>query len=226
MLQMLQILFRAFSTVVTVVIAVVASATLGTSSLGKVWAAVLIAFVIGLVEWLLIWTPKHFAAARKLLDPRANMVGVWLQDVRRVFHGPASRFSIFWVDYLESGDYGVVGFAYDSTGVESARWWSEGSPEFSRDGRSITFRWAGTIMGTEGDPHDPERTGITNMDLNKGTGRVEHVGINLSMMVNIQPITQLLLDEIGMANCKPRDIKISSSARDRVALAFARGLSS
>jgi uncharacterized membrane protein YvlD (DUF360 family) len=52
------ILLRAFSTVVTVVIAVGVSAALGETAPGKIWAAVLIAAVIALVEWLLIWAPR------------------------------------------------------------------------------------------------------------------------------------------------------------------------
>jgi hypothetical protein len=225
---MVPILFRAFSTVITVAVAVVVAATLGNSSSGKIWAAIIIAIVIAATEWLLIWTPKHFAVARKLLDPRANMVGVWLQDVRRVLHqGNASgrrgnRFAIFWVDH-DSGDYGVTGFAYTPTGTEHSRWTSvAGSLEFAQDGYSMTYRWKGTITD-ESDDNDPERVGFSYVDLHSLTGRVDHVGMNLSLVFDVQQITPEWLIEIGLNQYRPNDLK-NGKIRDEVAIRYANSL--
>jgi hypothetical protein len=118
------------------------------------------------VEWLLIWTPKHFAVARKLLDPRANAIGFWLQNVDRIIRGQeGNRFSILWVEYRSPGGYNLNGFAYNTKGIEHARWWSVGSPEFTDDGRSMSYRWAGTVMENGNDNDDPDRTGFASISL-------------------------------------------------------------
>ena len=220
---MVPILFRAFSTVATVIIAVAVSATIGESATGKVWAAILIAAVIAAVEWLLIWTPKHSAVARKLLDPRAKMVGIWVQNVDRVFHGQEdNRFSIFWLDHQDSGDYDINGFAYNPEGVEHARWWSDGIPEFGKDGRSMTYRWKGTVMENGGNDDSPDRTGVASMT-DGGTGRVEHVGMNLDLEVSFERVTTKWLEGIGLGQYKPDDLK-KKGIRDTVASAYARSL--
>jgi hypothetical protein len=56
---MIPILLRAFSTVFTVVVAVAVTAQLGDTSAGKLVSVAIIAITVGLVEWLLIWAPKH-----------------------------------------------------------------------------------------------------------------------------------------------------------------------
>jgi len=217
---MVPILFRAFSTIVTVVIAVVVSATVGDSSLGKVSAAFFIAAVIALVEWLLIWTPKHSALARKLLDRRANMIGVWLQKVSKVLSGPAdNRFSIFWVD-SDSGNYKVSGIAYDSRGEEYASWHSVGNPDFSPDGRSMTYRWEGTIEESES-KDDPDRTGFAAFNIDGQTSRVVHVGLRLSLVVKFQPVTKEWLREKGFDQHQPNELKTNQELRDRVARSYA-----
>jgi hypothetical protein len=222
------ILFRAFSTIVTVVIAVGVSASLGETAAGKIWAAVLIAAVIALVEWLLIWAPRHSAVARRLLDPRSALVGVWLQDVRRVLEaapGPdgasLNRFAIFWVEYGD-GEYDVSGFAFDPTGVEHSRWWSEGVPEFAKDGRSMTYRWNGTTMmgGTHG--QDMDRTGICRLDLRAGTGRIQHVGMRVDLIFDFFQVTQHLLDDMSL-RLGPADLK-TFEGREVFAREYARKL--
>jgi len=220
---MVPILFRAFSTIVTVVIAVVVSAVVGDSPLGKVWAAVLIAFVIALAEWLINWAPKHSALARKLLDNRASMVGMWVQNVDRVLHGQEGiRFSIFWVYYKKPEGYAVAGYAYNPEGKKYAAWWSVGSPEFGEDGRSMTYRWGGTVMEGGRADDDAERTGIASISIDK-EGKVEHVGMNLSLCVNIQRVTVEWLSEIGLGQYQPDDLR-EQEIRDAAACAYARGL--
>jgi hypothetical protein len=161
-----------------VLIAVVASAEFGNTPAGKVSAAVLIAVTIALVEWLLIWTPKHFAAARRILDPRSKLVGEWLQDVRRVLHHRAegtepgeNRFGVFWVEFQPPDDYCVRGFSYDVTGIEHSRGPLKELRSFAKDGDSMTYRWKGTIIGNFVGDDDPDRMGIGNLDLGSGTTR-------------------------------------------------------
>lgn len=220
-IDMVPILFRAFSTIVTVVIAVAVSATVGDSSSGKVWAAVLIAGVIALVEWLLIWAPKHSVIARRLLDRRSDMIGVWLQEVDNVIHGKTgNRFSIFWIT-SDSDIYKVNGFAYDSTGAEEAAWHSVGSPDFAPNFRSMTYRWEGTVLDRES-KNDPGRTGVAGFNLDDQTSRVEHVGMRLNLAVRFKPLTTEWLKEKGFDHYQPDDLKSNPTLRDRVALAYAR----
>jgi hypothetical protein len=227
---MLPIYFRALSTVVTVVIAVIVSATLGDTGWGKIWAAVLIAVVIAGVEWLLIWAPGHFALARQLLDPRADLIGVWIQVVNPVRQSGISggsegtnQFAIFWVDYRSPDSYVVTGFAYTPMGVEYSEFWSEGTPEFGKDGRSMIYRWAGTIMDASIGDADPDRTGIASFDLNRGTGRVEHVGMKLDMRFRLRRVNAEWLKDIGLNQFAPTDLK-DPEKRDRFARAYARTL--
>lgn len=232
---MVQIIFRAFSTVVTAMIAVLVFATVGETPSGKLWTAVITASVIALVEWLIIWTPKHFAVARKLLDPRASMIGMWLQIVDEVLprkeggraaHGPEDiRFSIFWVDYSNpDGGYGVHGFAYDREGNEQARWHSVGIPEFAPDGSSMTYRWEGDIMGNTESADDPARTGIATINVREGkTGKIEHVGMGLNLVVSYKQVAQDLLNQIGFGQYRPDSLK-DMDIRNKVASAYAETL--
>jgi hypothetical protein len=229
--QMVAVLFRGFSTVVTVVIAVIVSAVWGDSTAGKIWAAVIIAAVIGLVEWMLIWAPKHWAVARRILDPRSVMTGVWIQDVVAVFpHGARSineeqnRFAVFWVDYQLPDGYMVRGFAYDQHGVEYARWRSEGSPEFTRDGRSMTYRFSGTVTmdkSTRDAEHD--RIGFANVDLRAGTGRVDHVAMTVSLRFDVWRVTTPWLKEVGLGQFRPSQLE-EAAERKQFAAAFAQTL--
>jgi hypothetical protein len=222
------ILFRAFSTVVTVVVAVGVAAALGETAAGKIWAAVLIAAVIALVEWLLVWAPGHSAVARRLLDPRSTWVGVWLQDVRKVLEAApgsdgasANRFAVFWVEFGD-GDYAVHGFAFDPTGVEHSRWRSEGVPEFAQDGHSMTYRWKGTKMLGGSPGEDMNRTGICRFDLRAGTGRVQHVGMRVDLILDFFPVTQDQLDDMGL-RLGPEDLK-TNRGRGEFARRYAQGL--
>ena len=153
---MVGVAIRAFSTVIAVVIAVTVASVFGDTAAGKVWAAALIAAVIGAIEWFQIWAPKHSAVVRRLLDPRFVHVGVWLQrvttttrdGVRRALVDEPNWFAIYWID-CDQGTYGISGFAYDIKGKEVARWRSKGSPEFTSDGQSMTYRFEGEIIGAE-----------------------------------------------------------------------------
>jgi len=221
---MVQIIFRAFSTVVTVVIAVAVSATLGNSSVGKVLAAILIATVIAVVEWLLVWTPKHFPGARKLLDRRASMIGVWLQKVDRVISGrEGNRFSIFWIEYQDHHGYVLKGFAYNPRGIEHARWWSVGSPEFTDDARSMSYRWEGTDMEYDGSDDDLARAGFASIKLDEETGMVEHVGMRMTLLVSYQRITSEWLNQHELSQYQPNDLKIKEK-RDAIAIVYAKSL--
>lgn len=228
--QTIVIFFRAFSTLVTVAIAVTVAAVWGDSPGGKILAAVLIAAVIGIVEWLLIWTPKHSAAARRVLDPRSVVAGVWMQDVVAVFpprpvDEDRNRFAIFWVDYQLPDGYRVSGFAYDQKGLEYARWRSEGSPEFTKDGRSMTYRFSGTITEQSAQADDHERLGFANIDLRAGTGRVDHVAMKVSLRFDVWRVTPRWLQEVGLGQFSPDGLK-EATARTQFAAAYARTLPS
>ena len=77
---MLAATFRAVNAVFAVVVAVVVSTRWGESNRGKVIIVIITAGVVALCEWLMAWAPKHSAAARSLLDPRAVFIGVWMQQ--------------------------------------------------------------------------------------------------------------------------------------------------
>lgn len=225
---MVPILFRAFSTVVTVVIAVGVAAQAGETASGKIWAAVLIAAVVGLVEWLLVWAPKHSALARRLLDPRAQMVGVYVQDVKMMFGTgrgarPDNRFAVFWVDARGDGEYGVTGFAYNSAGGRYADFRSEGMPEFSKDGLSMTYRWDGEFLNDSDDGQAPDSKGVAQVDLHSCTGRVDNVGMDLALLFDLHRVDRAWLDTIGLGQLDPSSLK-RADGRDEFARAYAAHL--
>jgi hypothetical protein len=228
--QVVPILFRAFTTLVTVLISVGVAAEMGDSTQGKIWSAVLIAFVIALVEGLLYWAPKHSALIRRLLDPRSAVIGIWIQDVQHVSHPgwsssepPTLRFGVFWVEYEPSQGYEVAGFAYHANGEERSRWWSDGPAWFTADGQSMTYRWQGTVMKGI-DPNDPTiRTGIATINIRNNIGKVEHVGMNLSMIINVQRVDDKWLREMGLEQFVGKPLK-EHSVRNRFALSFAATL--
>jgi len=231
--DMLAILVRAFSTVIAVVVAVAVTANLGDSGGGKVLSAVIIAAVIAALEWLMVWTPKHSARARHLLDPRSVMAGVWVQNVVRVrgkdglVEGP-NRFAIYSIDYTDSDGYSVSGRAYDERGAEYARYWSVGAAMFTRSGREMTYVFQGTITERRSlTEYDRDQTGLTKLSLasddNSGTGRVEHVAEDRSIDFDFFRVTSEWLTERGLGQYKPsrlRDVGI----RNQFAIEFSRTL--
>lgn len=226
---MVGVIVRATSTIITVVVAVAVSSTLGDTASGRIWAAVLIAILIGLVESLLIWAPKHSALARRLLDPRSVHVGVWMQRVTKSVGGdgrsPAdelNRFAVYYVKYNE-GSYRVSGFAFDSSGTDFARWHSVGSPEFASDGHSMTYRFVGEIIGDATDSDDIERTGVTGLDLESSTGRVDHVGERRIVLFDIERVSRRLLDRLGLNDLSWKQLDDPASRR-RLASAYAAAL--
>ena len=90
---------------------------------------IITAGVVALCEWLMAWAPKHSAAARSLLDPRAVFIGVWMQQgvlVRGDEGTDAMRgnsFGVFSIQYDSAAQtYRVDGSAYDPRAKEHARW--------------------------------------------------------------------------------------------------------
>jgi hypothetical protein len=228
---MIPIFLRAFSTVFTVVVAVAVTAQLGDTSAGKLVSVAIIATTIGLVEWLLIWLPRHSELARRLLDRRSIMTGVWVQDVRDVQPLGVSdeehnRFGIFSVEYRQPGGYSVNGTAYDSTGSERARWSSVETPTFAEDGRSMTYLFEGTIVGRAPLVANPERTGLHKLTLTSddaGTGKVERIASERVLLVNLHRVTTSWLAKRGLDLTEPDDLRDPGS-RDEFARAFAATL--
>ena len=217
------ILLRGFLTVTTVIISVIVSANLGDSAAGKIWTAVFIALFVAFVEWSVIWTPEHVAFARRLLDPRASLLGVWLQVVRRTgipLDEEPNRFAVFWVHHGVHG-YEVKGFAFDRHGQQVARWWSEGSPDFAPDGKAMTYQWKGEIIGVSEAADDVDRTGVTRIRLEDHTGRVDHVGLKRILFFDLDRISPDLLAQLGLDDVAPEDLKVAST-RDRFAVAYAK----
>lgn len=221
-----EIYFRAFSTLITAVIAVIVSARLGDTTAGKIWAAVFIAAVIAIAELFLNWIPKHSVAARKLLDARSNMVGVWLQTVKQ--GSEYNRFSIFWVEPAAESEYTVSGVAYDSNGHEYAYWSSlrerdSSAVVISPDGKSMIYIWEGTVIGDQGINDSTKRTGFANIDLRAHGGQVQHVGMGLDLEVRFQRITQEWLNKEGFKRYSPDDLKAENEdARNEVARSYAK----
>lgn len=234
---MIPIILRALSTVITVVVAVAVAAHWGDSNGGKVLSAVLIAIVIALVEAAMIWAPKHSARARRLLDPRSIMVGIWVQEVTWLWatdRDPVdlpNRFAVFVVDYAPPGGYSVSGRAYDKHGREHARWWSVESVMFGSNGREMTYVFDGMITDVRTGKGDPDRTGLTKLTLasdnNSGTGRVEHVALNSRLTFDMFRITSSWLKDKGLDRHVDDPNKLRNVAAQRnFALAFARTLGS
>jgi hypothetical protein len=222
---MVDILRRAFLTVTTVVISIIVSANLGDSAAGKIWTAVFIALFVALVEWFVIWAPEHVAFARRLLDPRASLLGVWLQVVKSTgipLGEEPNRFAVFWVHHGPHG-YEVKGFAFDGHGQQVARWWSEGSPDFAPDGKAMTYQWKGEVIGVPEVANDVDRTGVTRIRLENHTGRVDHVGLKRILFFDFDRISPDTLAQLGLEDVAPEGLKVAST-RDRFAVAYAKRL--
>ena len=222
---MTQIVFRAFVTVLTVTVGLVAASLWGETGRGKLLTAVVIAAVVALVEWLMIWAPRHWAAARRLLDRRSVMIGVWVQEVYRI-GGTSSepggnRLAVYTVDYDPADGYGVRGRAFDADGREVARYWSVGTAGFSHDGREMTYVFEGLATGHERRPEQPmERSGLVKLTLatdDSGTGRVEHVAENRSLDFDVFRVTPQWLAQHDLDQFNPAALRDIGQQR-----AFAR----
>jgi hypothetical protein len=159
------------------------------------------------------------------------MVGTWVQDVARVFHregDPAghdeNRFAIFWVTYALPAGYRVTGFAYDPAGNEFARWHSIGVPEFTADGHSMSYRFSGTLMNDPDESGaDPERTGVSTINVRDGTGRVDHVAGQVSLRFDVWRVTDDWLRHEGLDAFSGKSLH-DASTRRRFAVALAATL--
>jgi hypothetical protein len=229
---MLLLVFRALNAVFAVVVAILVSMRWGDSNLGKLVTVIITASVVAFAEWLLLWAPKHWEWARRRLDPRSIFTGVWIEeDVHVLGDGRneqiPNRFGIFAIDYQEETDtYAVDGRAYNKVGKEHARFWSvEAKPiHFAKNGRSMTYLFDGTITNPNLKSSDPRRTGLTRMDLvtdDAGTGRVDHVALNVTLEFNLRRVTKEWLAEHELSRFLPEKLR-EPDVRDDFAEAFAR----
>jgi hypothetical protein len=216
---MAPIVFRAFVTVLTVAVGLAAGSLWGDTNRGKLLAAAVIAAAVALVEWLMVWTPRHSAVARRLLDNRSVMTGLWVQEVYRIggarpdSTSDSNRLAIYTVDHSPADGYKVRGRAFDASGEEVARFWSVGTAGFSHDGREMTYVFEGVATGRDHHSEKPmERTGLVKLTLStddSGTGRVEHVAENRSLDFDIFRVTPAWLARNGLSEFDPgalRDI--------------------
>ena len=230
---MLFTFFRAANAIFAVVVAILVSSRFGETATGNLLTVVITSGVVALFEFLMVWAPKHFLWVRQLLDPRAIFADVWIQEKVRVFgsEGPQletpNRFSVFFIKYDSSIDnYSVKGRAYTGSGVEHARWDSEDVVHFSKDGRSMTYEFSGTIMTEALGAEDPRRKGFAILELssdNAGSGRVDHVAVNAILIFDFVRITVEWLAKHNFGQYKP-DSLLDPAARDQFAAAYAKTL--
>jgi len=227
---MTAIFIRTAATFFTVLIAVGISTTFGESGWSKVLAAALVGVFLFAVEWALDWTPKHSAVVRKLLDPRAIMVGVWIQSVVKAVPEKSkgtqglNSFALYWVEYR--GDaYRVVGYAFDVHGIQQARWESMNEPSFTRDGTVMSYRWRGEVIGGPTDLEEIERTGVTTIEIfedgRSGKGRLDNVGEKRILLFDIEPATKHVLSTYGFHEWAPSDL-MKAACRLEFAQAYAK----
>jgi hypothetical protein len=232
---MFQVILRGLTTVLAVAVGVAVSASsLGDSGGGKVVAAVIIAALVALLEWLIIWAPKHSVRARRLLDPRSLMIGVWCQDVFREGGGGlpdhTNRFAVYTVGYNASDGYRIEGRAYGADGTEHARWWSEGTVNFSQSGREMTYVFKGEVTDPKfGENSEHSRTGLTKISLppdsaDSGTGHVEHVADNVSLDFDMFRVTSAWLRDRGLDRYSPEQLR-DLGIRNKFAVDLSRTLS-
>jgi hypothetical protein len=228
---MLLIAFRAINAIFAVVVAILVSNRFGESTSGKLLTVFITSGVVAFFEWSMVWIPKRSIRARRLLDPRSLFAGIWLQDVKRV-HGSEgakvefpNRFAVFSIAYNKDEDnYRIEGMAYTPGGVEHARWTSTDVVHFSKDGRSMTYEWSGSIMDSETSPDDPRRTGFAHLQLssdNGGTGRVDHVAVDVILVFNLTRITNEWLAANKLAVEFKTESLYNPEDRDRFAAKFA-----
>jgi hypothetical protein len=167
--------------------------------------------------------------ARRLLDPRAVFIGVWIQENVRVYGSESAeqghnRFAVFTVDYRKAADsYAVDGRAYSQQGKEYARFSSVDALHFAEDGRSMTYVFEGTIT-TPVFGGDPNRTGLSRIALSSddaGRGRVEHVAMNISLIYDIRRVTKRWLASKDLTGFEPEKLREPDIQRE-FAAAFAR----
>src|SRR5262249_10525690 len=124
----------------------------------------------------------------------------------------------------DTDNYKIEGMAYTPAGVEHARWSSTEVVHFSKDGRSMTYEWSGSIMDSETSPDDPRRTGFAHLELpsdNGGTGRVDHVAVDVILVFNLTRITSEWLAANGLAVEFRPEALYNPADRDRFAAKFA-----
>ena len=101
-----------------------------------------------------------------------------------------NRFAIFTVRYAPGTPaYAVEGIAYDGQGVEHSRWDATSDAQFTRNGRVMTYLWAGRVMGAATGPDG--RQGYAKLTLttdDAGTGEVDHVGFAAKLTFNLRRI--------------------------------------
>jgi hypothetical protein len=228
---MVSIVIRALSTVVTVLVAVAVAAQWGESPAGKILAAVVIAVVIAVIEGGLLWAPRHSVRVQQLLDPRSIMLGVWVQRNLELTAGDKSlatvgnSFSVYTVEFDPPNEYKIDGRAYDSTGREVARWWSDGSPLFGSNGREMTYIFDGTLNEFPGSAGDPDRTGVVKVwlgpDGNTGRGRVDHVAERRRFDFDLYRVTEqwLAKQNLNTVVSRPGDLR-NLDERRRFAAAY------
>jgi hypothetical protein len=224
-------IFRSLNAIFAVVVAIVVTGRFGDSSTGKIVTVVITSGVVALFEVVLRWAPKRSSYVRQLLDERSMFAGAWLQEVV-LAHGAGAAadraqknsFGIFFVTYVgKYENYAVDGTAYTRTGREHARWASTEVVNFARDGFVMTYEWTGEITNPLRTDTNLQRSGFASVsipDKNAGKGRVDHVGADVSLEVNITRITKAWLTECGLGEYEPANLS-SPLGRDRFALAFA-----
>jgi hypothetical protein len=205
-----------------VVISVAVAESLGESAGGKVFAAFLIAAFICVVEWSLVYAPRHWAFARRLLDPKSKLEGVWTQNVTRVVStsdptDDSNQFAVFWIEARE-GEYAVLGHAFDGSGAETARWETTGPATFDRDGGTMRYEWRGESLSGPQPDADIDRTGVTSLifddNLHSGRGRVDHVGMSRTLLFTLERVTPAVLQRCGCASMSPDDLKSADQRND------------
>jgi len=227
-------LFRAANAVFAVVVAILVSQRYGDNTTGKILTVVITASVVAFFEWLLSWAPKHSVKARNQLDPRARFSGVWIQQVKFVHSGSEenpdspNNFAVFTVAYSKDADnYAIEGIAYTKEGEEHANWYSEKVVHFAKDGRSMTYMWKGTVTNPK-IKGEPGRTGFCNLNLiaaDGGTGRVDHVAVEVILEFNFSRITREWLAENQVREFEPEKLA-NPVYRKRFALALAKARAS
>ena len=208
---MLTIIVRSLQTAISVVVGIATASLIGDANTAKLIAVPIAAVVMGVIEYALMVAPRQSVWARRHLDPRSVFEGVWIQDVKRGRGEQFNRFAVFTVSYSgRDSEYRVEGTAYDGRGIEHSRWRSDELVHFSRDGQSMTYLWAGDVVGESGDAAASDRRGFARLWLsssNGGTGRVDHVSMAAVLHFNIVRVTaDLIPDPAVLADPTLRDV--------------------
>jgi hypothetical protein len=229
---MLFTVFRAVNAIFTVVVAIIITQRFGESHTAKLAAVLITSAVVVFFEWLMRWTPTRSPFVRRLLDSRAVFSGPWLQQVVRS-HGTnapkegQNTFAVLTVSYSKHDDnYAVDGTAYTAGGDEHARWESTDVVNFAKNGRVMTYEWTGTVTNRTLAEERLKRSGFARFTLpdeDGGRGRVDHVGGDVSLEINLTRITKKWLAAQNLSDHNA-DRLGTPSARDELARAYAARL--